>query len=167
MLLCMEVGAPKSLVLSRELSEPDIIAEGLCIDWLGNAPEAAAAAAACAANAEAAKLLTPPNKDDIKAECCFSGVVAGVASDVPLFGDESKPTGEIEGGAPAGLPPLLAGRCGAAPLLFWFTTHFLICFSRVEATLKGMSQKRHLKMSFPIRPWVRMCLVSFELCAHA
>jgi hypothetical protein len=110
MLLCMEVGAPKSLVLSRELSEPDIMAEGLCNDGLGSTPEAAAAAAACAAKAEAAKLLTPPNKDDINAECCFSGVVAGVASDVPLFGYESKPTGEIEGGAPAGRPPLLAGR---------------------------------------------------------
>ena len=72
--------------------------------------KAAAAAAAWAANAEAAKLLTPPNKDDINAECCFSGVVAGVASDVPLFGDDNNPAGEIEGGAPAGLGPLLAGR---------------------------------------------------------
>ena len=109
MLLCMEVGIPKSLVLSRELSEPDIIADGLCNDGLGSTPDAAAAAAACAANAEAARLLTPPSKDDINA-CCFSGVVAGVASDVPLFGDESSPAGEMDGGAPAGLGPLLAGR---------------------------------------------------------
>lgn len=118
MLLCMEVGTPKSLVLSRELSEPDIRADGLCNDGLGSTPDAAAAAAACAAKAEAAKLLTPPNNEDIKAECCFSGVVAGVASDVPLFGDERIPAGEMEGGAPAGLGPLLAGRCGGAPLLF-------------------------------------------------
>ena len=110
MLLCMEVGKPKSLVLSRELSEPDIMADGLCNDGLESTPDAAAAAAAWAANADAAKLLTPPNKDDINAECCFSGVVAGVASDVPLFGDDNNPAGEIEGGAPAGLGPLLAGR---------------------------------------------------------
>ena len=86
----------------------------------------------------------------MKAECCFSGVVTGVTSDVPLLGDGSKPAGEIEGGAPADRGPPLAGRC--CPPLFWFTTHFLICFSKVEATLKGISQKRHLNISFPIRP---------------
>lgn len=51
--------------------------------------------------------------------------------------------------------------------LLLFTTHFLMCFSSVEATLKGMAQNRHLYMSLPIRPWVFMCLVSFELCAQA
>lgn len=150
----MEVGNPKSLVLSTELSEPDIMAEGLCNDEFDRTPGAAAAAAACAANAEAAKLLTPPNNDAINAECCFSlyfsGVVRGVTSDVPLLGDGSKPAGEIEGGGPADRGPPLAGRC--CPPLVWFTTHFLICFSKVEATLKGISQKRHLNISFPIRP---------------
>ena len=163
MLLFMEVGKLKSLVLSTELSEPDIMAEGLCNEWFGSTPEAAAA---CAAKAEAAKLFTPPINEAMNAECCFSGVVTGVASEVPLLGDGSKPIGEIEGGAPCDrCPPLLAGRCG--PPLFWFTTHFRICFSKVDATLKGISQKRHLNMSLPMRPWVRMCLVNFELCAHA
>ena len=146
MLLCMEVGRLKSLVLSTELSEPDISAEGLCSDGL----DKAAAAAACAAKADAAKLFTPPKSDVMKAECCFSGVVTGVMSDAPLLGDGSKPTGETEGGAPADRGPPLAGRCW--PPLFWFTTHFLMCFSNVDATLNGISQNLHLKMSFPIRP---------------
>lgn len=47
------------------------------------------------------------------------------------------------------------------------TTHFLMCFSNVLGTENGISQKRHLYVSFPCLPCVFMCLVSFELCAHA
>ena len=46
MLLFMDVGNPKSLVLSTELSEPDIMADGLCNDGFVRTPDAAAAAAA-------------------------------------------------------------------------------------------------------------------------
>ena len=46
MLLLMEVGKLKSLVLSTEFSEPDMMAEGLCKDGCGSTPDAAAAAAA-------------------------------------------------------------------------------------------------------------------------
>ena len=165
MLLLMEVGRLKSLVLSTELSEPDMMAEGLCNEGWGRQP--AAAAAACAAKAEAAKLLTPPSRDVMKAECCFSGVVTGVTAEAPLLGEESNPTGDIGGGAtPVDCGLSLAER-GCGPPLFAFTTHFRMCFSNVEATLNGISQKRHLNISFPMRPWVRMCLVNFELCAQA
>ena len=151
MLLLMEVGKLKSLVLSIEFSEPDMVAVGLCkVGWVST-PDTAAAAAACAANADAARLFTPPSKDVMKAECCFSGVVTGITSDVLLFGEGSKPIGDIGGGLPTPRGPLLAGRC-CCPPLFVLTTHFLMCFSSVEATLKGMSQNRHLNMSFPMRP---------------
>ena len=44
--------------------------------------------------------------------------------------------------------------------------HFLMCFSRVLGILNGMSQNRHFMMSFPVRPWVFMCLVSLLLWAQ-
>ena len=43
MQLFIEVTKPKSLVLSTELSEPDIMAEGLCSDVFVSTPDAAAA----------------------------------------------------------------------------------------------------------------------------
>ena len=48
----------------------------------------------------------------------------------------------------------------------WPATHFRMCFSRVLATLNGISQKRHLKMSLPILRCVFMWRVSLELCAQ-
>lgn len=49
----------------------------------------------------------------------------------------------------------------------WLTTHFLMCFSRVEGTENGISQNLHLYTSLPILPCVFMCRVSLELWAHA
>ena len=47
-----------------------------------------------------------------------------------------------------------------------FAAHFLTCFSNVVATLKGISQKLHLKIPIPDFTWILMCLVSFELWAQ-
>ena len=44
--------------------------------------------------------------------------------------------------------------------------HFLMCFSRVLGILNGISQYLHFMMSFPVRPWVFMCLVSLLLWAQ-
>ncbi len=64
-----------------------------------------------------------PKRVDIKALLC------SVPTDVGVVG-----LADSEGTLPEAVVPL--------PLAF--TTHFLMCFSRVEATLKGMAQNRHL-----------------------
>jgi len=60
-----------------------------------------------------------------------------------------------------------AAQCGGGrPGFLPPATHFLMCFSRVDATLNGISQKRHLKISLPIRRWVFIWRVNLLLCAQ-
>ena len=70
-------------------------------------------------------------------------------------------------GVDLGEDPFFSEAEGSGGFWLWLTAHFRMCFSRVEATEKGISQNRHLKMSLPNLPWVLMCLVSLELWAHA
>jgi len=135
----------KSLELSTEFSEPEKMADvGLSVTELAAvlvlSPAAAAAAAAAAAFPAERRLVM---KDVAE---------AWISVDI----------GDIPAAAAAAAAAVAVVLLALCRLLLVLTTHFRMCFSKVDGTLKGIPQYRHLNISLPTRPCVFICRVNLE-----